>query len=59
MYSGYGAEMLADSTIAVHMSLLLVRMRTGLRSSDTLVQTFVVYSINTGLLTTCVLLVYL
>ena len=48
MYSGYGAEMTADSIIAVYMSVLLVRMRTGLRSSDSLVQTFVMYSINTS-----------
>ena len=54
MYSGYGAEMVADLLIAIVMSVLLVRMRTGLRSSDTLVQTFVMYSINTGILTTCV-----
>ncbi len=31
MYSGYAAEMLADSVIALYMSLMLVRMRTGLR----------------------------
>ena len=46
--------MLADAIIAVCMSILLIRMRTGLRSSDSLVQTFVIYAINTGLLTTYV-----
>ena len=51
--------LLADSIIALSMSILLVRMRTGLRSSDSLVQTFVMYSINTGLLTTCVVSLFL
>ncbi|KAJ3537617.1 hypothetical protein NM688_g6655 [Phlebia brevispora] len=57
LYSGYSAEMLADAIIAVSLCIILVRMRTGLRSSDTLVQALVMYSVNTGLMTTiCVFL---
>ncbi|OCH85179.1 hypothetical protein OBBRIDRAFT_332760 [Obba rivulosa] len=56
-YMGYGTEMLVDSVIAIAMTRLLIRFRTGTRRSDSILQTFVMYSINTGLLTTfCVAL---
>ncbi|OCH92386.1 hypothetical protein OBBRIDRAFT_456773 [Obba rivulosa] len=51
MFSGSAAEIFGDSVIAIVMTRLLKRFRTGLASSDSIVQTFIVYSVNTGALT--------
>ncbi|KAI0786990.1 hypothetical protein C8Q75DRAFT_770284 [Abortiporus biennis] len=59
MYSGFGVEVAADLVIAIAMTVLLVRMRTGLKSSDSLVQTLIMYTINTGVLTTIVVILTL
>jgi len=58
IYIAFGTEIAADTITAIAMFILLVRMRTGLKSSDSLVQTMIMYSINTGILTIiCVLLI--
>ncbi|OCH85180.1 hypothetical protein OBBRIDRAFT_785214 [Obba rivulosa] len=51
VFSGYGTEMLGDSIIAVAMTRLLISFRTGFQRSDSIVQTFIMYSVNTGALT--------
>ncbi|OCH89905.1 hypothetical protein OBBRIDRAFT_793802 [Obba rivulosa] len=48
---GYCTEMLLDSIIAIAMTRLLFSFRTGFRDTDSILQTFVMYSINTGVLT--------
>ncbi|EMD36416.1 hypothetical protein CERSUDRAFT_84570 [Gelatoporia subvermispora B] len=50
-YIGLGSTALADILIAVIQVVVLWRMRTGFRATDTVVRTLMVYSINTGLLT--------
>ncbi|KAI0357200.1 hypothetical protein OH77DRAFT_141536 [Trametes cingulata] len=50
-YAGFGAEVVADAIIAVSQCVLLVRMRTGMERTDSLIAVMMKYSINTGLLT--------
>ncbi|KAI0650118.1 hypothetical protein C8Q79DRAFT_901378 [Trametes meyenii] len=50
-YAGLGAEVVADAIVAASQCLLLVRMRTGLARTDSLIALMMRYSINTGLLT--------
>ncbi|KAI0676961.1 hypothetical protein C8Q78DRAFT_1073714 [Trametes maxima] len=50
-YAGLGAEVVADAIVAASQCLLLVRMRTGLHRTDSLIALMMRYSINTGLLT--------
>ncbi|GBE85634.1 hypothetical protein BKA93DRAFT_755076 [Sparassis latifolia] len=52
VYSSYGVEIVTDCLIATSMCFLLVRLRTGLTGSDSIVQKFMAYSIYTGVLTT-------
>ncbi|KAH9931750.1 hypothetical protein B0H21DRAFT_96098 [Amylocystis lapponica] len=59
VYSSYGVEIVTDGIIAVSMSLLLIHIRRkrprGI--SESIIQTFIVYSIYTGVLTTiCIVL---
>jgi len=54
-YMGYGAEIVADSIIAIAMTRLLSKFQSDLESFDnsrSILQKFLTYSINTGLLTT-------
>ncbi|KAI0323955.1 hypothetical protein GY45DRAFT_1375938 [Cubamyces sp. BRFM 1775] len=57
-YAGFGAEVVADAIITISQCLLLVRMRTGLERTDSIISLMMKYSINTGLLTSiCAILV--
>ncbi|KAG2009652.1 hypothetical protein CC2G_012557 [Coprinopsis cinerea AmutBmut pab1-1] len=46
-----GSGMATDAFIAVALCLLLHRLRTGFSSSDSLINTLIVYAVNTGALT--------
>ncbi|EMD36444.1 hypothetical protein CERSUDRAFT_84605 [Gelatoporia subvermispora B] len=50
-YIGLGSTALADILIAAVQVVILCRMRTGFRATDTVVRTLMVYSVNAGLLT--------
>ncbi|OCH90359.1 hypothetical protein OBBRIDRAFT_793345 [Obba rivulosa] len=50
-YAGYASEILADITVVLSMTCLLNRLRSGNPASDSVLQKFIVYTINTGLLT--------
>jgi hypothetical protein len=51
LYAALGTAVCADVLIAVSLCVLLDHNRTGFKSTDSLVNTLMVYSINTGLLT--------
>jgi len=59
VFASYGAEMVTDGVIAASMSMMLRERRTGISSSDSVVQKFMAYSIYTGLLTAICVLVTL
>ncbi|OBZ65261.1 hypothetical protein A0H81_14777 [Grifola frondosa] len=52
LYSSCSVEIVVDSIIAVSMFILLSPLRTGVKRFDSVIQTLILYSINTGLLTT-------
>ncbi|EIW53013.1 uncharacterized protein TRAVEDRAFT_53430 [Trametes versicolor FP-101664 SS1] len=57
-YTGFSAEVVADTIITVSQCMLLVRMKTGFERTDSLISVMMRYSINTGLLTSiCAILV--
>ncbi|KAI0764241.1 hypothetical protein BD413DRAFT_615950 [Trametes elegans] len=57
-YAGFTAEVIADAIITISLCILLVRMRTGLEKTDSLIAVMMQYSINTGLLTSiCAMLI--
>jgi len=51
LYSALGSAVFADVFIAVSLCLLLRKHRTGFKETDSLVNVLMLYSINTGLLT--------
>ncbi|KAI0819158.1 hypothetical protein BC628DRAFT_1424058 [Trametes gibbosa] len=51
LYFGLPAEAIGDLIIAVAQCAMLRSLETGIRRSDTIVRTLVVYSISTGMLT--------
>ncbi|KAF4614231.1 hypothetical protein D9613_008045 [Agrocybe pediades] len=51
LYTALGAGVAADGLITVALCMLLDHSRTGFKSTDSLVNTLMLYSINTGLLT--------
>ncbi|CCM02689.1 uncharacterized protein FIBRA_04795 [Fibroporia radiculosa] len=51
LYSGLGASVVADALIAACMCYLLARSRTGFANLDSVIHVLMLYSINTGLLT--------
>ncbi|PCH34603.1 hypothetical protein WOLCODRAFT_139462 [Wolfiporia cocos MD-104 SS10] len=51
LYNGFAFEVLVDGMITVSQCLLLRRFRTGIKSTDSIITILMVYSINTGLLT--------
>ncbi|KDQ24897.1 hypothetical protein PLEOSDRAFT_32935, partial [Pleurotus ostreatus PC15] len=51
LYSALGSAVFADVFIAATLCFFLSTRRTGFKSTDNLVNTMMVYSINTGLLT--------
>ncbi|TFK33459.1 hypothetical protein BDQ12DRAFT_738775 [Crucibulum laeve] len=51
LYSGLGTAVFADGLVAVSLCILLQRSRTGIKSTDSLLNVLMLYSINTGLLT--------
>ncbi|KAH0578597.1 hypothetical protein H2248_003737 [Termitomyces sp. 'cryptogamus'] len=55
LYMGLASGMAADVFIAVFLCVNLWRRRSGLRKTNSLVKTLMMYSINTALLTTYVL----
>ncbi|KAL1759520.1 hypothetical protein FB107DRAFT_271088 [Schizophyllum commune] len=52
LYTSLGSGVVADGLIATSMCILLSRSRTGLVKTDTIIDRLMLYSINTGLLTT-------
>ncbi|EKM52588.1 uncharacterized protein PHACADRAFT_198638 [Phanerochaete carnosa HHB-10118-sp] len=62
LYTAFGTGVVADVTIAAALCYFLTKRRTGFRRTDSIVQLMIVYSINTGLLTSlcaiCVLVAY-
>ncbi|KAI0660110.1 hypothetical protein C8Q70DRAFT_1053346 [Cubamyces menziesii] len=57
-YAAFTAEVVADAIVTISQCLLLVRMRTGLERTDSIISLMMKYSINTGLLTSiCAILV--
>ncbi|KJA25048.1 hypothetical protein HYPSUDRAFT_434943 [Hypholoma sublateritium FD-334 SS-4] len=51
LYTALGSSIVVDGLITVSLCMLLEGIRTGYRSMDSLVNTLMLYSINTGLLT--------
>ncbi|KAF9558841.1 hypothetical protein CPC08DRAFT_539345 [Agrocybe pediades] len=51
LYTALGAGVAADGLITAALCMLLDHSRTGFKSTDSLVNTLMLYSINTGLLT--------
>ncbi|RDX50710.1 hypothetical protein OH76DRAFT_1482115 [Lentinus brumalis] len=49
--AGVGLAALADTIITIALTFTLQRSRTGFESTDNLIDTLIIYSINTGLLT--------
>lgn len=62
LYSAFVTGVVADSIIAAALCYNLARRRTGVRRTDSIVQVLMIYSINTGVLTSlcalCVLVMY-
>lgn len=56
-YVGLAAELVADGIVTISQLVFLYRLRTGIRSTDSIISLLMVYSVNTGLLTSiCALL---
>ncbi|KAI0919941.1 hypothetical protein AcV5_001878 [Taiwanofungus camphoratus] len=51
LYVGFAFEVAVDSMITVSQCLLLRRLRTGIRSTDSAIIVLTIYSINTDMLT--------
>ncbi|CCM02726.1 uncharacterized protein FIBRA_04833 [Fibroporia radiculosa] len=51
LYVGFAFEVLTDGMTTVSQCLLLRRLRTGIRCTDSVIAILIVYSINTGLFT--------
>ncbi|KJA22397.1 hypothetical protein HYPSUDRAFT_656476 [Hypholoma sublateritium FD-334 SS-4] len=51
LYASFGTAVLVDSLIAVSLCILLVRNRTGFKQTDSVVSRLMLFTINTGLLT--------
>ncbi|KZT03057.1 uncharacterized protein LAESUDRAFT_705224 [Laetiporus sulphureus 93-53] len=49
LYVGFAFEVVVDGTITVSQCLLLRRLRTGIRRTDSVISVLMLYSINTGL----------
>ncbi|OBZ72961.1 Nuclease PA3 [Grifola frondosa] len=57
-FAGFGTEVVADAIIAISQCILLMQMRTGIESTDSIVSVLIRYSINPGLLTSiCAVLI--
>ncbi|KAL1740213.1 hypothetical protein HDZ31DRAFT_68153 [Schizophyllum fasciatum] len=52
LYTALGSGVVADAFIAISMCVLLSHSRTGLRNTDSVIDTLILYTINTSLLTT-------
>ncbi|KAI4518903.1 hypothetical protein K525DRAFT_280337 [Schizophyllum commune Loenen D] len=52
LYTSLGSGVVADAFIAVSMCVLLSQSRTGVRNTDSVIDTLMMYTINTSLLTT-------
>ncbi|KAM5544619.1 hypothetical protein V8D89_001517 [Ganoderma adspersum] len=50
----YGVDMVIDSTLTGTLIVYLLRNRTGTQRNDSMIQTLIVYTINTGLVTSIV-----
>ncbi|KIM39251.1 hypothetical protein M413DRAFT_415842, partial [Hebeloma cylindrosporum] len=51
LYTSLGGCVIADGIVTASLCMLLDHSRTGVKSADSLVNTLMLYSINTGLLT--------
>jgi len=58
-YLAFCAAILADALIASSQVVMLWRLRTGFKRTDSIVRTLMLYSINTGLLTSVMVIVCL
>jgi len=54
LYLAFGGGVVADAIIASALCILLAKSRTGFRQTDSLVNILMVYTVNTGLLTSIV-----
>lgn len=58
LYMSFGAGVMADLVIAISLCTILFRRRTGIRRTDSMVRAVMVYTINTGALTSlCAIIV--
>ncbi|KAF8963156.1 hypothetical protein BDZ97DRAFT_1920048 [Flammula alnicola] len=51
LYTALGGSVVVDGIVTTSLCMLLENIRTGFKSTDSLVNTLMLYSINTGLLT--------
>jgi len=51
LYSSLGAGVIADCLIAISLCVWLLRIRTGFKRTDSLLNVLMLYSINTGMVT--------
>ncbi|KAI0821119.1 hypothetical protein BC629DRAFT_1587432 [Irpex lacteus] len=51
LYTAFGAGVFVDGAIAISLCVLLVQRKTGIRRTDSMVRSLMLYSINTGALT--------
>ncbi|KAI0336997.1 hypothetical protein BDW22DRAFT_1040348 [Trametopsis cervina] len=51
LYTAFGAGVVADSTIAIALCIFLARHRTSIKRTNSIVRSLMLYSINTGALT--------
>ncbi|EKM53304.1 uncharacterized protein PHACADRAFT_211002 [Phanerochaete carnosa HHB-10118-sp] len=62
LYTAFGTGVVADAAIAAALCYFLAKRRTGIQRTDSIVQMLIVYSVNTGVLTSlcamCVLVAY-
>ncbi|GJE98226.1 hypothetical protein PsYK624_144510 [Phanerochaete sordida] len=62
LYTAFITGVIADTTIALSLCYFLAKRRTGVRRTDSIVRILMIYSVNTGVLTSlcaiCVLVTY-
>jgi len=59
IFLGFSVTIVIDTFIAVVMSILLYRSRTGFKRTDSILSTLIQYTVGTGLLTTAASIVYI
>ncbi|KAI0691421.1 hypothetical protein BC835DRAFT_116961 [Cytidiella melzeri] len=51
LYTAFGAGVVVDTVVAIALCILLSQRKTGIRKTDSIVRSLMLYSINTGALT--------